>query len=285
MSRQEVDPQKALARRIDAVESLSSPPASLDRVLSLAGDAESSVPQLAAAIELDPSITARVLRLANSAYFGFSRHVETVDEAIMVIGFRNVRNLAACAAVAPMFATSQRGLDRSALWRHSCAVGEAARLIAARIDGDDGWAYVAGLLHDLGQVLLEEVLADEYVEIVQAERDGSSLADAEREALGADHAWAVGTLADRWQLSKRITSAVGLHHGPYGRCPEAALVGLAEQLAAGLGLDDANDPCDPSQPTDAYQEILGLSGDDVDALRESLAERRDAIELLHQETT
>ncbi len=285
MSAADVDPQKDLTRKIEAVESLSSPPASLDRVLSLAGDAESSVPQLAAAIELDPSITARVLRLANSAYFGFSRHVETVDEAIMVIGFRNVRNLAACAALAPMFAGAGGGLDRAALWRHSCAVGEAARLIAARIDGDDGWAYVAGLLHDLGQVVLEEVLGAEYVAIVRAERAGGSLLAAEREALGADHAWAGGTLAERWQLSERIATAVGMHHGPVDRNAAPALVVLAERLAAEQDLDDANDPCDLEEPTDALQEVLSLSAEEVDAIRESLAERREAIELLHQETT
>ncbi len=279
-----VDPQKELARRIDAVESLSSPPASLDRVLSLAGDAESSVTQLAEAIELDPSITARVLRLANSAYFGFSRHVETVGEAIMVIGFRNVRNLAACAAVAPMFQGAGGGLDRSALWRHSCAVGEAARLVAAKLDGDDGWAYVAGLLHDLGQVVLEEVLGDEYVEVLGCERDGASLASAEREALGADHAWAGGTLCDRWQLSERIAVAVGRHHGPFEGAQAASLVALAERLAAELGIDDENDPVDAGAPMSPFLDVLRLSSEEVDELRDSLAERREAIELLHRET-
>ena len=164
-------------------------------------------------------------------------------------------------------------------------MGEAARLIAARIDGDDGWAYVAGLLHDLGQVVLEEVLGAEYVAIVRAERAGGSLLAAEREALGADHAWAGGTLAERWQLSERIATAVGMHHGPVDRNAAPALVVLAERLAAEQDLDDANDPCDLEEPTDALQEVLSLSAEEVDAIRESLAERREAIELLHQETT
>jgi len=273
-----------LARRIESIDSLSSPPASLDRVLSLASNAEASAAELASAIELDPAITARVLKLANSAYFGFSRHVETAEEAIMVVGFRSVRNLAACAAVAPVFAGGGAHIDRCSLWRHSCAVAEAGRLIAVQSNQEDGWAYVAGLLHDVGQVVLEELLEEEYGQILEEARADGELVRDERRALGVDHAWAGATLCERWQLSERIAGAIRHHHCPPEEWASAALVGLAERLAQEQGLGEEQEAAGSEASFRALQAALRLSAADLDALRESLAERREAIDLLYRET-
>ncbi len=278
--------QERLRKRLDEVDALASPPLSLDRILALAGDAEAGVRELSDAIRIDPAITARVLRLANSAYFGFSRQVESVDEAVMVVGFRNVRNLAACAAVAPLFGDGAEGVDLLALWRHSCGVAEAARLVAARQKADDGCAYVGGLLHDLGQVALCEALGDEYGQLVaKSPRQGADLAAHERRLLGADHAWAGAELCERWRLSARVVAAIRGHHvwngDPHGN---AARVALAEKLAEREGFGDPLDVPGEAAPPDALLRVLKLRSGDVEALADQLRERREAVDLLYRES-
>ena len=284
----ESDPRReALLQRLNQIETLASPPTSLDRILVLAGDPEANIGSLSEAIQVDPSITARVLKLANSAYFGFSRHVETVDEAIMVIGSRNVRNLAACAVVGPLFDGESAGIELSALWRHCCGVAEAARLIAIRQSTEDGPAYIAGLLHDIGQVILAETLREAYAVVLQKDRRIGGLDAVEREALGGDHAWAGGVLCERWHLSPGVIAAIRCHHQPErDESGSAARVCLAEWLAANEGLGDPSDPGlgESDAPESAILAQLRLAPADAEELAAQLGERREAIDMLYHES-
>ena len=274
--------QEDYRQRIGELEHLSSPPASLDRILELTGNSEAGVTELSEAIRMDPAITARVLRLANSAYYGFSRRVDSVDEAIMVVGFRNVRNLATCAALAPVFSGGHGALQREDVWRHSCAVAEGTRLVAAHRGPDDGGAYVSGLLHDLGQVVLDELEPDLYAEVIERQTaEPGPLRAVEREILGVDHAWAGAALCESWHLSPRIAGSV-LHHvdAVPERHPDAALVALAEHLCVGVQLPDPLDTEPGEPPHPRILRALRLSPAEVDSLTEQLAERREAIDQL-----
>lgn len=277
--------REELALRISQIESLASPPVSLDRILSIAGDPDAGAEELASAIQMDPAITARVLKLANSAYFGFSRKVESVDAAVVVVGFRNVRNLAACAVVAPMFEGAGGGVGLAGLWRHSCAVAEAARLVAVDRNEDDGPAYVSGLLHDLGQSVLATALGERYSNVIEKREVGARLLTAERKELGVDHAWAGGEMIERWQLSSRIVRSIRFHHKPHPEGgAEAAQIAIAEYLAERCDFGDPNDPNECSPPAPETLRILQLQSGDVERLFETLQDRRDAIDLLYRES-
>jgi HD-like signal output (HDOD) protein len=269
----------ALRRAIQRLDGISSPSASLDRILELASDCESGIDDLTAAIESDPAVTSRVLRLSNSAYYGQPGRVETVGRAIIVIGYRNVVSLAACAAIAPVFRGDDPRVDRAALWLHSCAAAEAARLVASRGASDPSVAYVAGLLHDLGIVVLSEVLGKEYGRVLDAcRRRRLSLAEAERQVLGVDHGWAAGVLFERWSLPSRLLSAVSLHHAHEGdESGFAALVAVADQLAEDAGFrGPGRRPESPPDP--GTLRAAGLKEVDYRELVEEMADRQAAIE-------
>ncbi len=269
-----------LRRSIERLESIGSPSASLDRILTLAADCESDLGELTSAIESDPAVTSRVLRLSNSAYFGVARQVETLDHAILVIGYRNVMSLATCAALAPMFAGDDPCVDRGALWRHSCATAEAARLLCRGGPVDPSTGYIAGLIHDLGIAVLSEVLGDDYGPAVERARQREeTLAEAERELFGVDHAWAAGVLFERWTLPERLVNAVTRHHAP-DEDPTgfAAAVALADQMARAAGYLGPSGHR-PGEPSLTLLDLAGYKPADFDAATAEFEERREAIEL------
>lgn len=273
--------KEALRREIQRLECISSPSGSLDRILELAADCESDIGELTAAIESDPAVTSKVLRLSNSAYFGVSGKIETVNRAILVIGYKNVLSLATCAALAPMIVGEDPRVDRSLLWLHSCATAEASRLVGARAGLDPSVAYVAGLLHDLGVVVLSEVLGDRYGRVIDAcQRGPLSLAEIERKRLGVDHPWAVGVLFEQWTLPERLVTAVTLHHAPREDSTGfAAAVALADRLANAAGFAGPGGHPPAESPPPDLLDLVGLKPADFEALGDELEERRGAIEI------
>ncbi len=273
--------KEGLRREIQGLEGISSPSGSLDRILELAADCESDIGELTAAIESDPAVTSKVLRLSNSAYFGVSGKIETVNRAALVIGYKNVLSLATCAALAPMIIGEDPWVDRSLLWLHSCATAEASRLVGARTSLDPSVAYVAGLLHDLGVVVLSEVVGDRYGRVIDAsQRSDLPLAEIERKHLGVDHPWAAGVLFEQWTLPERLVTAVTLHHMPReDPTGFAAAVALADRLAAAAGFASPGGQLPKEPPPSDILDLVSLKDADFEALGDELEERRGAIEI------
>ncbi len=271
-----------LRRSVERLDSIPSPSFSLDRILELASESESDIEQLAESVEADPAVTARVLRLANSAYFGAARDVDSVARAIMVVGYKNVLSLAACAALAPAFQGQDAFLDRSVLWLHSCGVAEACRIVAAHVGLNPATAHVAGLLHDLGIVALSDILGDEYGQVLdEARRRGESLAAVESELLGVDHAAAAGYLFERWRLPPRLVGGVVHHHEPAADDSGlAAAVGLADRLAAKCGFLGVTGFEATGASIRELLAALSLEEASFEKFAEELEERRSAVELL-----
>lgn len=271
-----------LVRSIQRLESIPSPSFSLDRILELASDCESDIERLAEAIESDPAVTARVLRLANSTYFGVPGDVDTVVRAIIVVGYKNVLSLATCAALAPAFNGDDPVVDRNALWRHSCATAEAARVVAGHTDAEPSMAHVAGLLHDFGIVVLSEVLGEAYAPLWKAIRGGSkSLGQLERDSFGLDHAAAAGVLFERWTLPEALSRAVVLHDRPE-EDPSglATIVAVAAAVAARAGFLGPSEQGPRKEAHGDAMRLLGLAESDLEKIEEEFAERRDAVELI-----
>ncbi len=278
---------RRIRSRIERLDHLASPPEALARILELASDPDAQLPQLASAIESDPVLAARLLRLANSAYFGYSREIETIDHSLVVLGTRTVRNLVAAVALAPVFTGGQSDLDRSTLWRHCCAVGEAARILAEHLELDGGVAYLAGLLHDVGKVALDEAVPGLFAEALEIDAEHRTGAlDSERKALGVDHAWAGGVLLDRWQLPATLVEAIRFHHG--GGEADAwlpALVEVADGLASLGGFAGPSAAPAPTALPVGPLARLGIGDDAAAALVEEFENRHDAIEALYASST
>jgi HD-like signal output (HDOD) protein len=185
-------------------------------------------------VESDPSLTARLLRLANSAkYMRADGTVGSVGGAVRRLGLRQVHTASMALSVVRMFGGG-RGLDHRAFWRHAVAVG----LAAQRLGRSRGWPgagdlYVAGLLHDIGILVLEQYFPAQFGQVTEAARD-RPLWHLEAEILGMDHGEIGALLLGRWSLPQDVTAAVGAHHHPqdHGGLWMAEVVHAAEVVCS-----------------------------------------------------
>lgn len=227
-----------LRRVTEDLVALPTLPLVASRLLEAIANPETSSEEVARIISLDPALTARTLKLANSDFYGFPRKVGSVDLAVVVLGANTVRDLVLSAAVFQTIGAA--GSELTALWNHAMACGVAARVLADRTGYRlAGEAYAAGVLHDVGKVALRQSYPDRFEAIVKLAREQRlSIAEAERGVLGSDHAEVGGWLAERWGLPADLVEAIACHHRPERAVvnPElSTLVHLANSLAERIG--------------------------------------------------
>jgi putative nucleotidyltransferase with HDIG domain len=205
--------------------------------------ANSSMAEVAAIVERDPSVTTRLLKLVNSPFFGIRNEVASVHQALILIGMNNLRSLVLSTSVMDLF--DQRGqvggFDRANLWRHSVATGVIARFIARETRGmDPDIAFTAGLIHDIGKVIIDRYLHPEFIKIVNLiEKQDYSMRYAERSVLGVTHNEIGMHLAMHWNLPEVLQECVAYHHEPMEATnyPQAAaIITIANQMAHELNM-------------------------------------------------
>ena len=262
----------ALDQLVSKVKELPGIPDITLKVIRLTDDARASASDVAKVLSEDQTLTARVLRLVNSAAYGGARQVSTVTEATVRLGMRNIRTLAYAASCQDMLASPLDGyaLTHGELWRHSYACALAARTVAVACGHKRSEeAFVAGLLHDIGKVLLDTQMKSAYRQVAAiAETDSIPFMDAERKEFGFDHAQAGALLLQYWSLPDILVKAVGSHYTPLTQLPFDPLTGIVHvadiisiMLGIGLGTDGLDYPLE-SQVLDK----LGLSDGDFEAI-------------------
>ncbi len=210
-------------------------PAVLGRLLTLVDNESTSARELLDVVEQDQALTGRILRLANSAFFGQSRQVATIPRAILLLGFSTVRNLALGVKVWETLAGGVARQRLEALWAHAVATAVAARHLASRLRvGDPDEAFTAGLLHDVGRIIIAARFRDAYWEATDSAEAGVDVA--ERAAFGIDHAEVAGWLFEAWNLPPLIVEAVRQHHAATPKPGLPTLLAAANRL---LRLTDA----------------------------------------------
>ncbi|GEM_PF-640848 len=188
------------------------------QLISLTDDPKSSARQVAQLISTDQALTAKILKVANSAFYGFPREISTVQLAIVVLGFEQVKNLSLSVAVLRRFSSGKehRLFDRQRFWDHAIACGVAGRMLARKVHPRmEGEAFVAGVLHDIGKLILIEYFFDEFSEALElAEAEELTIVEAEEQVLGVTHSDIGGWLAEKWNLPPSLVSAIAFHHRP-----------------------------------------------------------------------
>lgn len=221
---------------------LGSPPAVYRRLVEVLDDPRSGPHEVAAVIGQDTSLTARLLRIANSAYFAFSKPVDSVHQAVTFIGATHVRDIALATSVTSAFRNVPPDLIHlEDFWRHSIAVGIGARMLAGiRRESNVERFFVAGMLHDLGRLVLYSSAPDAARAILEHAKDRECLLyEAERELAGFDHGTIGGALMEQWNMSASLVECVTLHHRPEEArdfAVEAATIHLADLIANALRL-------------------------------------------------
>ncbi len=253
------------------------------RINQLIDDPDSSMADIAKAVSQDPSFTVRLLRVANSSYYGFSSSIDTVDKAVSVIGTSRIRSLALSMSVASSFAGLPNDLvSMDNFWRHSLYCAVIARILARRAGKCDPEAlFTAGLLHDVGELVIFNRLPEQAKEAllrVLDSVDDLPIHEAERQVLGFDHAQVGAELARQWNLPPLLQECIGCHHAirdaeSYPR--EVALVHLANVYAQMAEIDTLN-PDDVTAADPLASETSGLALD-PEAIEEVVREAQQEI--------
>jgi putative nucleotidyltransferase with HDIG domain len=225
---------------------------------------QSTANDVAKIVSMDQASAIKILRIANSAFFGFSGRIENIHRAIVVLGFNEVRNLILASSVMNLFSKKESliGFRPSDFWAHSLSVALIARSIGKLAGGINVENFfVAGILHDIGKLYLFEFAEDDFVRVLASVEENSRLIrDAEVEILGMDHALMGSLLADQWTLPEPIRNAIHYHHfGTVGDKPDllVASVHVGDVLARALELGHPGDSLVP-QPNESVWEVLKL---------------------------
>ncbi|MBK8801402.1 MAG: HDOD domain-containing protein [Fibrobacteres bacterium] len=230
---------------VDGLGQVPTLPAIVARVLEVLNNPNASAETAARLIGKDLALSAKVLRLANSAFYGIPRSISSVDQAIVILGFQTVRSLVMSASVIKILGKGQGKLDRRAVWRHSVATALATRVVVRklgrRLGLDVEAAFMSGLLHKIGVLILDGAESAEYSKVLSeaSAEEALPLPTIERLHLQIDHPAVGGMLADRWGLPEELRDPIALHLNPgasKGQKELAAVVQLASHLAETAGL-------------------------------------------------
>ncbi len=199
------------------ISEISSLPSVAMRIVELAHDPKTSSEDLLEAVRGDPALAMRLMRAVNSAYYSLPEKVANLKQAITLLGFREVCNLALTAYVAQLFQETEGygTYSRHGLWAHMVASGMVARLLAqtcGRVPPQE--AYLAGLLHDLGLVLIDQYLHQPFRRVIDSLGAEDSIIEIESRILGFSHASLGEFVAAKWDLPPQLTTAIGYHHAP-----------------------------------------------------------------------
>jgi len=215
----DVSRKEAIKEKILNTEDLPTLPSTVGKILELVDNPKTTAGMLSELINTDPVLAAKVLKVANSAFFGFPKRISTLNLAIVILGFSSLKHLCLGVGIMNIWegSESESGLNMNGFWSHSIATGVAAKLLARKVRYDiPGEAFVAGLIHDIGKLLLNN-LVEEYQDVLkESEKKEFSLSAIEEKMLGVGHDQVGGWLIERWNLPPELVESIAAHHSSNG---------------------------------------------------------------------
>lgn len=239
------DATRVVTATIQRCPQIATLPTVTTQIIRLSEDPDSTIAELERLITNDPALGVRILKLANSAYYGMSRRISSIERAVALLGFKAVRNVAVAATLVKLFRGGHAGgsFDAEELWTHSLAVATGARILAERtrlVNCDE--AFLAGLIHDAGILVELQAFGRDFHRMIEevAGDSGLSFRQAERAAFGATHEEFGEGLCQSWSFPAPLRFVTGYHHRPWVLDDDhrslPTLVHVADVLAARLGL-------------------------------------------------
>ena len=266
-----------IRKLLEKVEVLPLSPTLLPKLLPKLSDVDTNFDEVVDIIALDPSLTSKLLQICNSAFFGLDEPVSSVSQAVSQVGYQSVYLLVAMINGSNCFPyPSPAGVDAPLLWRHSVTTAFNARFVAESAGQDGNLLFTAGLLHDIGKVVMGQAQPQA---MGTAFRNPSDAASAEREYLlfGVTHAEVGAALLERWKLPMQLVAGVRWHHDPKS-------AGGLERLAACISLanllthSEARPQILAGDEFKSLLDLLGLSNDHLVRWRERLRDQQGLID-------
>ncbi|NDY41811.1 HDOD domain-containing protein [Dissulfurirhabdus thermomarina] len=255
--------------RLQKAPDLPALPQTVSRLLEALRDPDVRVEALSEEIAFDQALAARILRLVNSSFYGLPNRVADLRQAVVVLGLQTVQNVVLSISLADAFrGIASRDFPPEPFWVHTIAAGLVSQRLAARAalpEAND--AFVAGLLHDIGKLLLLRLFPEGFAGVLQAARaEDRFIREVEKRAFTVGHAGLGGWLAAEWRLPEGIVHGIRYHHAPgKSEHPFAAVVHVADALVRAFGVGSGGTDLVPPIDAGAWRR-LGLDGVDLDDL-------------------
>lgn len=226
---------------VSNIRNLPTPPIVFQQIQKVMSDPNVSANHIANILAEDPAMSVKVLKLTNSAFYGLAREIDSVKHAVVIVGLEAIKNLVLSASVMDMFKGKQDDQEfHDRYWRHSLAAGFCGRILSKKIKSrgivNPDSAFSAGLLHDIGKIVICSFLPDEYA-MIKTERESDQSSpdfEIEEKVLGYNHAQIGGILAEQWKLPERLADAITYHHHPQlseSEDPISYIVNIADFVA------------------------------------------------------
>ncbi|MGD2167805.1 MAG: HDOD domain-containing protein [Gammaproteobacteria bacterium] len=269
----------AVEAALSKVSRLATLPEITTRIIEIVDNPNATANELEKLVSSDPVLSARVLKVVNSSFYGLPASVNSIKQAIVLLGMGGLKNIAIAASLAKLFGgmPTQDDFDPQGPWQHSAAVAAAAKLICDHIDGNGEEMFLAGLLHDVGTVIALQAMRREFGGLVERRSDKPDEAyeTAERLCLGATHEEFGIALCRSWNFPDSIQAAVAFHHDPDSAEEEfrhaARIICIADHIAAECGIGYCSVSGDQTMPADVLAE-LGLDSEQLDSIRERVTQ-------------
>ncbi len=270
------------SRVVESIDSLPSLPSIVMKLLQVVNSPDTSAEDAAELIEKDPALTSKMIRLANSAFYGIPRSISSVSSAVVILGFNTIRSLVLSATVVKIFEGVKFSIDADRFWKHSIVTAMTAKTIVRHFMNirmmDPESAFCAGILHDIGKLIFSQYAPDDYVAVFEyAKQNAVSLVDAEDAVLGINHAQVGKILADRWALPIDLEASLVFHHAPQNAEKVGELVNiihLSNLISHSLGCDLYENEV-TSRESEECRAALHISGADFEKIAETVKNSLD----------
>jgi putative nucleotidyltransferase with HDIG domain len=269
--------EASVRQSISKLKDLPTLPQVAAKVMQVVSNPMTAASDLNEVISVDQALTAKVLRLANSAYYGFPQEITTLTQAVVILGFNTIRNLALSVSVHKMlFEGGDQGLfSFRDFWKHSVGTAIAAKMLAKKVGlKSEENAFTAGLMHDIGKNFFHQRDHAAYLLVLRRSLEaGLPLWRCERESFGMDHAQVGGWMAEKWNLPADLCRAIARHHEPDPDDSQGvltAVVHVGTQMCRRLPVGSSGD-CGPMDIEPALLALLGLNEGSLIKLADELA--------------
>ena len=262
-----------LSQRLTAaVESMPAFPKSVQRILELTRDVNSTPKDLVEVIDKDPVVTVKILKVVNSAYYSLPKQITSIGNAVVYMGFNTIKNLAlSIAAIGMLPKENESGFDAQQYLLHSLATAALAKQLAAKVnDADPMDCFIAGLLHDFGKVVFAQMMPKEFkVALLHSQATGEELHTALQREIGADHVLVGAMLVEKWRFAPHLIETIRHQHpSNFKDTDMIACVFGANQISKKLKFGFGGNPCIDEFPAfvqkrlgGTLDEVIGSMGD------------------------
>jgi putative nucleotidyltransferase with HDIG domain len=258
---------------VSRIKTLPTLPEVITRLMRVMDNPVSSAADVSKVIASDQALMARVLRIVNSAFYGLPRRVSTLTQATVVLGMNAIKNMAMSVSIFDTFRSDSEAdtlFSREQFWNHSLGVAAASKVLARHVRYPvPEEAFMAGLIHDIGKVAIDQYLHSSFLQIVKiVHQEELTFRQAEVKVLGVDHSELGGWIAEKWNLPPQLVEAIACHHAPFRAKTSAkltAMVSLSDAIARNEQLGYGGDSI-PVVVHDSVWERLKIQQDDMNGL-------------------